>query len=455
MFYIGGAKMSKYRVLMLVVSMIAVMTIAALAVTTISVVVSPDNGPSIQYLAQQFMQQNPDIKVDVTIISWETLYPRLLADLSAKTGIYDAFTFDVMTAGAMQSGCLDLTKYFADHPDVIPAGYDMQDFLPSNLESTMWNGHLIGLPFSLTSMIFYYRKDLFDNPTYQQQFYQMFGRPLRVPTTWAEAVDVAKFFTQAYNPKSPTRYGIALMFPTTHTMFYMFPLFFGPYRTSPEGIREFGQVNSNYGTYFTSDGKPAFANKYGLMALEDMKALMPYSPDPLGSDYGQTIEYFAQGMTAMCPQWTIPYVQFASSTVLQPAVQKIGIAPMPGVSVSGGWGLGVNKYVSPEKQAAAVKFILFCTTKQAGLTALEQFGVAPQRESVADDLTAQSMIPWVKVLPLIAKNEAFRPPIPQEPQLDSMTDIYFSKMLSDSIPMTIQSLQSLADQWTKVLAGGQ
>ncbi|MGC8590411.1 MAG: extracellular solute-binding protein [Athalassotoga sp.] len=447
--------MSKYRVLMLVVSMIAVMTVAALAVTTISVVVSPDNGPSIQYLAQQFNQQNPDIKVDVTIISWETLYPRLLADLSAKTGIYDAFSMDVMTTGAMQSGCLDLTQYFKDHPDVIPAGYDMNDLLPLAYKLGTWNGDLIGLPYYNNTMLFYYRKDLFNNPTYQDQFYQMFGRPLRVPTTWAEAVDVAKFFTQAYNPKSPTRYGIALMFPTTHTMFYMFPLFFGPYRTSTDGIREFGPVNFNYGTYFTSDGKPAFANKYGLMAIQDMKALMPYSPDPLGSDYGQTIEYFAQGMTAMCPQWTNPYLQFASSPALQPANEKIGIAPMPGVSVAGNWALAVNKYISPEKQAAAVKFILFCTTKEAGLTVLEKFAIAPVRESILDSAEAQSIIPWVTALPSIYQTEAFRPRIPQEPQLEGITDVTFSKMLSGALPMTIDTLQSLADQWNKVLAGGQ
>ncbi len=337
-------KVKKYKiVLVFSLMLIGLFVAVSAAQITLSMIVSPDNGPSLREIAKQYEEQNPNVKINVSIISWETLYPRLLADLTSKTGVYDIFTWDVMTAGAIHNGALDLTKFLKSHPNLIPQNYNMNDFVPLAKKLGEWNGDLIGLPYYNNTMLFYYRKDLFSSPKYQKEFYKMFGRPLRVPTTWPEAVDVAKFFTKKYNSNSPTRFGIALMFPTTHTMFYMFPLFFGPYRKSVDGIRNFGEVNLKYGDYFTSNGKPAFANEYGLMALQDMKALMPYAPDPIGSDYGQTIEYFSQGMTAMCPQWTNPYLQFKSSPLLQPANQKIGIAPMPGNSVAGNWALGVNK----------------------------------------------------------------------------------------------------------------
>ena len=444
--------MKKYTILMMVGILVGLFAVTAMASVTLSLITSPDNGPSLQWLAQQFEKQNPDIKINVSIVSWETLYPRLLADLRARSGVYDIFTWDVMTAGSIHSGALDLTKFFKEHSNLVPKNYDWKDLLPLAERLGEWNGDLIGLPYYNNTMLFYYRKDLFDNPKYQKEFYNKFGRPLRVPTTWAEAVDVARFFTKKYNPNSPTRFGIALMFPTTHTMFYMFPLFFGPYRRSPDGVREFGPVNITYGDYFTSNGKPAFANKYGLMALEDMKALMPYAPDPLGSDYGQTIEYFSQGMTAMCPQWTNPYMQFKSSPALQPASEKIGIAPMPGRSVAGNWALGISKYIPLKKQIAAAKFILFATSKWATLHVLEKFGIAPIRESVLDNPEAQKAIPWVKALPAIYQTETFRPRIPQEPQLESITDVYFSEMLSGKIPMTIESLKKLAQKWEKVLS---
>ncbi len=442
-----------YGVLIFSILLVGLFVVGSAAQITLSMIVSPDNGPSIQWLAKQYEQQNPDVKINVSVISWETLYPRLLADLTSKTGVYDMFSWDVMTAGSIHSGTLDLTTYLKDHPNVLPSNYDMNDLLPLAKQLCEWNGDMIGLPYYNNTMLFYYRKDLFNNPKYQEEFYKMFGRPLRVPTTWPEAVDVAKFFTQKYNPNSPTKFGIALMFPTTHTMFYMFPLFFGPYRKSVNGIKEFGNISLNYGDYFTSTGKPAFDNEYGLMALEDMKALMPYSPDPLGSDYGQTIEYFSQGMTAMCPQWTNPYLQFKSSPALQPADQKIGIAPMPGDSVAGNWALGVNKYISPAKQEAAVKFLLFATSKESELSVLEKFAIAPSRQSILDNPQAQEAIPWVKALPSIYQTEAFRPRIPQEPQLENITDVFFSKILGGEQPMTIQSLQNLAQQWNKVLAG--
>lgn len=64
----------------------------AFAEVTISVLACCDNADSLKWLAQEFMKRNPDIKVEVTTLSWEVLYPRILADISAKSGAFDVFS---------------------------------------------------------------------------------------------------------------------------------------------------------------------------------------------------------------------------------------------------------------------------------------------------------------------------------------------------------------------------
>lgn len=235
----------------------------------ISVLCSPDNADALKWLAQEFMKQNPEIQVEIVPLSWEVLYPKLLQDLRSQAGSFDAFTYDVMTTGAVSFGLVDLGEFMKQHPELVPEDYDLNDFIPQVLEeSGKWQGKLVGLPFYNNTMLFYYRKDLFEDPKIKQAFKEKYGRELTLPTTWEEVVEIAEFFTKKYNKSSPTDYGIALMFPRTHTLFYMYLLFFGEYRNAPLGIMRHGTADLEFGEYFTADHKPAFNSEEGLKALE-------------------------------------------------------------------------------------------------------------------------------------------------------------------------------------------
>jgi multiple sugar transport system substrate-binding protein len=413
---------------------------------SLRVVCSPDNADALKWIASEFMKQHPDIRVTVESISWETLYPLELADFAGQVGGFDIFTWDVMTAGAVAQGCLDLAEFRKQHPELVDPNWNPEAFIPMvRYISGYWAGKEIGAPFYNNTMLLYYRKDLFEDPAIQAQFKSMFGRELTVPTSWAEAVDVAKFFTKKYNPKSPTEYGIALMFPRTHTLFYMYLLFFGPYRRSM--LAKFGPVDLDWGDYFTADHKPAFDSIEGLRALQDMQALMPYAPDPLGSDYGETIEYFARGLVAMCPQWTGPYLEFKQSL----GEDKVGVALMPGRSVSGNWALAINKFISPEKQKAAFLFIQFATSAYADKGKFIRFAVAPTRQSTLSDPEALAVDPRVPVLQETYATETNRPRIPEEPKLEDLAVGYFSEILLGTKPLTLETLHELALKWLEVL----
>ncbi len=187
---------------------------------------SPDNADAIHELAQNFMNQYPEVSIEVTPLSWEALYPRILQDLTAGVGSFDVTTWDLMTAGAIAPGMLDLEVFAQEHPDLVDPHFDDADFIPTaRYVYGYWGEKRIGYPFYGAAM-FFYRKDLFADPNLQAQFKAKYGRDLAVPKNWQEAKEVAAFFTKKFNPASPTEYGIALMLPRTHTLFYMFLNFF-------------------------------------------------------------------------------------------------------------------------------------------------------------------------------------------------------------------------------------
>ncbi|WP_438317981.1 ABC transporter substrate-binding protein [Candidatus Caldatribacterium sp. SIUC1] len=413
---------------------------------------SPDNADALHELAQNFMQKNPDVQIEITPLSWEVLYPRILQDLTSGAGSFDVTTWDLMTAGAIAPGMLDLEAFAKEHPELVDPNFDDEDFIPTaKYVYGYWKDKRIGYPFYGAAMFFFYRKDLFSDPALQAKFKAEYGRDLAVPKTWEEAKEVAKFFTKKFNPDSPTEYGIALMLPRTHTLFYMYLNFFGPYRRSPEGIAKFGKVDLDWGDYFTADGLPAFNSEEGVRALQDMIDLMQYAPDPLGSDYGETLEAFGKGMVAMVPQWTACLASWKESPLLQPFEEKVGVAVMPGgAPVSGGWGLGIN--AASKNKEVAFRFIQYATSKEGDKIQWLKYRIGPTRKSVVEDPEVLADSPWLKEAYIASLDGAsHRPRIPEEPRLEDILVGTLSEVLLGQQPNSIETLNLVADEWKKIL----
>lgn len=66
---------------------------------------------------------------------------------------------------------------------------------------------VLGLPIQSNALTMAYRKDLFDDPAEQAAFQSKYGRPLAVPVTWDDFVDVATHFTKP----DGSLYGTTLM----------------------------------------------------------------------------------------------------------------------------------------------------------------------------------------------------------------------------------------------------
>lgn len=439
----------------LFVGVLSLLVVAFLSVAwAVNLVVwsSPDNADALHELAQNFMAKNPDVQIEITPLSWEVLYPRILQDLTSGAGSFDVTTWDLMTAGAIAPGMLDLDAFAKEHPELVDPNFDDADFIPTaRYVYGFWKDKRIGYPFYGAAMFFFYRKDLFNDPALQEKFKAQYGRDLTVPKTWEEAKDVAKFFTRKFNPDSPTEYGIALMFPRTHTLFYMYLNFFAPYRRSPEGIAKFGEVDLDWGDYFTKDGLPAFNSEEGVRAIQDMMDLMQYAPDPLGSDYGETLEAFGKGMVAMVPQWTACLASWKESPALQPFEEKVGVAVMPGgAPVSGGWGLGIN--AASKNKEVAFRFIQYATSKEGDKIQWLKYRIGPTRKSVIEDPEVLADSPWLKDAYIASLDGAsHRPRIPEEPRLEDILVGTLSEILLGQQPNSVETLNLVADEWKRIL----
>ena len=144
--------------------------------------------------AKRFMEENPDIEVNITWVDYASLHEKMMTELVGGTGRYD-----VMAA---------ITDFM---PEFIGGGYlEPLDSLIENDPPEGWpddfpdsllryqkdaDGKIYGLPWWDGPVMFYYRKDLFENPQEKENFQKEYGYELNPPMTWKEFLDIAQFFT--------------------------------------------------------------------------------------------------------------------------------------------------------------------------------------------------------------------------------------------------------------------
>jgi len=225
-------------------------------------------------------------------------------------------------------------------------GFDVGDFVPSMFDTyAKYQGKIVAFPYKPDSQIFFYRKDLFEDPAIQAKFKEKTGKDLKVPETPEEMLEAAAFFTKSLNPDSPVEYGYSTMMVKGASRFNWFN------RLGAFGGRE---VNPD-------DYSLGFTDGSGLKALEYILELSKYAPaDWLTLDWDTANTFFAQGNAAMMEQW--PGLYLTCNQAESPTKDKIGYAVTPGKSPTlGGWGLSIT--ADSQEQEMAFKFCEMATSK--------------------------------------------------------------------------------------------
>jgi multiple sugar transport system substrate-binding protein len=237
-------------------------------------------------------------------------------------------------------------------------------FIPSTVDSLKVNGKLYAIPMDVSNQFLYYRTDLITkllhDPAEQALYTKLAVKYLHqhlVPKppaswNWGDFEATAIFFTQKYNPASPTQYGTSLQL---KNLIY--------------NIMVWDDLLWSYGGSWTSHGKAALTSPAAAKAMAVYDDLYQLGCTPAAStnwEYPETNLALETGKAAMALQWSAAYHELTNPAQDPHYAHDVGIAPVPGPvhrTHVHALALALNKY--SQNKVDAVTWLNFLGTKQA------------------------------------------------------------------------------------------
>ncbi|MBO0777456.1 MAG: sugar ABC transporter substrate-binding protein [Ktedonobacteraceae bacterium] len=270
---------------------------------------------------------------------------------SGYSGLDVLWLDDFMTATFSNAGWLVPLE------SLIPAEH-FTSIAPAQLNLSTYNGHRYRLPANVGSVIFFYRKDLFDKAG------------LDVPTTWDELVDVGKKLTKN------GVYGLGIAGKSGNTELFN------------EMCYWMGQAGADPLHMNTPEARQALQFVHDMIHVHKM-----VPPDAVAADYTSIQTSFENGKLAMWISWDGLY----AGTAMFPNVQKnykMGVAhppkgPKNNGTIIANWGWAINKYSKSQDMAA--KFIDYAGSLPSEVL-LAKTGSTPSRTSALSNADVQKAL---------------------------------------------------------------
>jgi len=268
-------------------------------------------------------EKETGIKVQSVDYPYESLHEKVITELATGTGAFDLILIDGLWMPEVYPWLTDLNKLQSDHPELVDPQFNWEDIgervMKYGLELP---GFLGAFPGYVSDHMLVYRKDLFDNSKYKEEFKKKYGYDLKVPgieTSIKEFKDICEFFTRDTNGDGEIDlYGYCS----------------ASARTAVDLIQEYiCWLKAEGGSFFEDweNGKfrPMFDTPQALAALNYYKSLLQYQPPGVASFgvYEQTLA-FQNGEVAMVFIWTeaIPDIENKEKSLV---AGKVGYSCMP------------------------------------------------------------------------------------------------------------------------------
>ncbi len=331
----------------------------------------------IQELLPEFKKET-GIDVEIEAISYIDMHSKLVPQLIAPQGSYDAIVVDFYWVGEFTKA-----KWLMPLDDLVKRdGVDLGVYVPKLLDLV---GHVDGvtymLPFYNYSMAIIYRQDLIDDPENQKAFKEKYGMDLRVPVTWDEYKKQVDFFTRDTNGDGKRD-------------------FFGTVNQGQRGdcisMQWANYLFGNGGSYYDKNWNPTLDTPEAIQAMKDYRSHIENNGPP-GAEafcFDEASNVMAQGKAYSFVTFNILFAGFEDPSSSQ-VIGKVGIAPNPGGGLNGGWGWAIPNS-SPNKDAAW-KFIKWVETYEiAKKRAL--LGGAPTQTKIFTDKDVVAARPYYSTL---------------------------------------------------------
>lgn len=339
---------------------------------------------------------DPDLRMLTMASPSTTALKRLLPYLEKSTGIHLELTvlpslrdvYDVIqTSGSGQYDLIrmdvawmdELAEQLFRQLDQIPFDWDglLSRAVPElGPRYTSVHGARYCLPYDPSTQLLFYRKDLFDDPTYKRMFFETYRRELEVPRSFEEYNRVADFFTRSRNPSSPIQYGTTVAI--------------GNVVVSPSEFMP--RLFEQGGTLLDSRGRVTIDTPEALQALKNYRETYAYSDRTVHDVWRNVLEGFADGSAAM----TVVFINYAShilNSKMSSIAGKLGFAPVPGGKpLLGGGVVGVTRSCQHPETACAFLSWLYSDPVAPAFTLLG--GLSPCR-SAYGNRDINEMYPWL------------------------------------------------------------
>ena len=219
-------------------------------------------------------------QVDAEPTPYDLLYQKILIELSQGSPTYDVIASDLlwMRQPINNGWAVPLERIKAENPSLPEMHYE--NLAPQSLLYTRVGGQNYGLPMSMSTPVFIYRKDLFEQAGID-----------KVPTNWEEYLAAAKKLHTSETAGALLLGGGQDAFASGD----FHSRLMGMTRLEPQ---DDGFMNEENEPIFNSEGQ-------GERALELLRELVPYCPQGWqGFDYPEGSSIMQQGGAAMMITWS-------------------------------------------------------------------------------------------------------------------------------------------------------
>ncbi len=146
-------------------------------------------GTAAQELAKEY-EKETGVKINIELVGRDAIYEKMALEFASQSSRYDLFNIDYNWIPQFAS-----TGHLKAIDEWITPDVELEDFLDKAVEITCrWDGKTYGLPQTVHPHLLWYRKDLFNDPAFQEEFKQKYGYELEPPETMSQWRDVAEFF---------------------------------------------------------------------------------------------------------------------------------------------------------------------------------------------------------------------------------------------------------------------
>ncbi len=383
------------------------------------------------------------ITVNILQLELQTMVQKIALDIGSGEGSYQIVYADPYQVMAPYHDALVELNEFNNDDNLpsIPKGLD--DFIPIQLDAAGRFANdqtLYALPYDCPTMIWMYRKDLFEK--YGEQMSQDLGFD---PTpsgnsTWEQYYQIAKWFNDnvdevPYGTGHQARQYDSLMCDFSNILWS----YGGDYFDDPK-VGSLGTVTPGPSTL---DQPEAFEAAAFYKKLIDIA-----HPGSTSWDWNATDEAFRTEQIAMAPNWH-EFTAVDQDPAESSIVGKIGYSPLPRgpagtANMWGGTGVGINNRASIEEQKAAWLFLVWATSPDTMLRGMKSAvgGGTPTRSSLYELPEVEKAMKWPSDMPNLltydAVSEAWepekiglRPKIPAWNECDTAIYTEVSRMLID------------------------